>query len=303
MQFIIDFILLLGFALYSAVLSFLGYFITTHPERDMQGETVLITGAGGGLGSLMARNFAKRGCKLVLWDIADLTPLVEELQKEYNTTAFQFKVDLRSKESIYKTATEVQKVAGDVDILINNAGIVSGKSLLECTDQQIEMTFQVNSLALFWTTRAFLPAMKQKNHGQIVTIASAAGQNGTPKLVDYCSSKFAAVGFDEALRRELAKEKINVKTTCICPFYINTGMFLGAQSKFPSLLPILEPKYVSDRICQTVASGQPLLILPWFVSLAVLVKAVLPTVAADAAIDYYGVTESMDNFIGRKKEQ
>lgn len=74
--------------------------------------------------------------------------------------------------------------------------------------------------------------MYEKNHGHIVTIASCAGLFGTPSLCDYSASKFAAVGFDESLRNELLQIKKNgVKTTCVCPYYIDTGMFQGTSAK------------------------------------------------------------------------
>lgn len=83
------------------------------------------------------------------------------------------------------------------------------------------------------TTKAFLPAMLEMDHGHIVSIASMAGHVGIPKLVDYCASKFAAVGFDEALRFELEDMgAMGVYTTCICPFFIQaTGMFEDVNSR------------------------------------------------------------------------
>lgn len=108
--------------------------------------------------------------------------------------------------------------------MVNNAGIVSGKVLLDCTDEQILRTFDVNTLAHFWVTRflfvfvsilwssflnflqtvkSFLADMIMQDQGHIVTVASLAGLTGSDRLVDYCSSKFAAVGFDESLRTEL----------------------------------------------------------------------------------------------------
>lgn len=80
--------------------------------------------------------------------------------------------------------------------------------------------------------RAFLPSMITKNHGHIVSIASSAGLVGISNLTDYCSSKFAAVGFHESLQLELASlGKHGINTTLICPYIINTGMFDGAKSK------------------------------------------------------------------------
>lgn len=90
--------------------------------------------------------------------------------------------------------------------------------------------------------------------GHIVTVASMAGIVGVAGLADYCASKFGAVGFDESLRMELNGLKSNVKTTCICPFFIDTGMFEGVKSKYHFFLPILNEsrhKLYQFRLCYT----------------------------------------------------
>eukprot|EP00106_Octopus_bimaculoides_P018027 XP_014785469.1 PREDICTED: retinol dehydrogenase 10-B-like [Octopus bimaculoides] len=126
----------------------------------------------------------------------------------------------------------VKNEIGNVDILVNNAGIVTGKNLLDCTDQDIIKTMQVNVLAHFWTIKAFLPKMIERNSGHIVTISSTAGVIGVNKLTGYCASKFACVGLDEALRSELSSlKKDGVHMTLACPYYTNTGMFLGAKTR------------------------------------------------------------------------
>lgn len=118
-------------------------------------------------------------------------------------------------------------------MLFNNAGVVSGRALLDTPDHLIERSFSVNTLAHFWTVKAFLPTMLEKDHGHIVSIASMAGYVGIPKLIDYCASKFATVGFDEALRLELEMLGANgVHTTVICPYFIQaTGMFDDVNSR------------------------------------------------------------------------
>jgi len=112
----------------------------------------------------------------------------------------------------------------------------------------IEKTIAVNTISHHYTVREFLPGMLEKNKGHIVTIASIAGHFGVNGLADYCASKFGAVGFDESLRMELKSLKSNIKTTCICPFYINTGMFDGVKTRFSWILPILNEKWASWRI-------------------------------------------------------
>ncbi|GJQ79962.1 hypothetical protein Trydic_g9440 [Trypoxylus dichotomus] len=148
-----------------------------------------------------------------------------------------------------------------VSILINNAGVVSGYLLLDTPDHLIQRTFEVNAISHFWTTKAFLPKMIENSNGHIITIASMAGHTGTPKLVDYCSSKFAAVGFDEALRVELESLGVNgVKTTLVCPYFIqSTGMFNEVRSRFIRKLDSAE---VADRVVMGLLRNEIYVFIP-----------------------------------------
>ena len=94
----------------------------------------------------------------------------------------------------------------------------------------IERTIAVNTTSHLYLIKEFLPDMIKNKRGHIVSIASLAGLAGVPALSDYCASKFGAVGIDESIRLELKKQKLykHIRTTVICPFFINTGMFDGA---------------------------------------------------------------------------
>lgn len=247
----------------------------------------------------MARRIAAEGGRLILWDVNEsaLAAVARELEGQGRAVA-TYVCNLADRAAIRRTAAAVLARHGHVDILINNAGIVSGKPLLEISDDEIQRTFDVNTLALFWTTRAFLPKMKERNRGHIVTIASAAGIVGTARLTDYCSSKFAAVGFDDSLRLELDRLGLNIQTTVVCPFYISTGMFAGVKTRFPFLLPILEPDYAVDRIMQAIRNDRRRLIMPTFVY-AVYAARLLPVAVFDAMMRFFGVSKSMDEFTGR----
>ncbi|HEY2385439.1 MAG TPA: SDR family oxidoreductase [Candidatus Binatia bacterium] len=262
-------------------------------------STVLLTGAASGLGLLMARQMGAEGARLVLWDVnaAGLDSARAELQRSGVQVA-TYTCDLSDRDAIAATAARTLAEQGPVDILVNNAGIVSGKTLLDASDADIERTFAVNSLALFWTTRAFLPGMLARNRGHIVTIASAAGIVGTAKLVDYCASKHAAVGFDEALRLELRRERRPIVTTVVCPFYVSTGMFTGVRTRFSWLLPILEPAYAVKRILHGIRQNQRRIIMPRLVALTYLGR-LMPVAAFDALMEFLGVSRSMDEFRGR----
>lgn len=266
---------------------------------DFNAKNVLITGAASGIGRLMAEKIAAEGAHVILWDVNQegLDSLRADLQKQ-NRKVTTYTCNLTDRAAIYATAERVLQECGAVDVLINNAGIVSGKPLLEAADADIIRTFDVNTLALFWTTRAFLPTMIKRNSGHIVTLASAAGIVGTAKLIDYCSSKFAAVGYADALRIELARQKLNIQTLMVCPYYISTGMFEGVKTRFAFLLPILKPDYVATRIVNGIKTNRTRLVLPPFVLTSYLMR-VFPTAIFDGVMSMLGVSKSMDEFTGR----
>jgi all-trans-retinol dehydrogenase (NAD+) len=121
-------------------------------KKDVRDEIVLITGAGSGIGRLMAFRFASLiGSIVVCVDINKQAneATVNEIQSK-DQKAFSFTCDCSSKDDIYKIANEIKANVGDVTILINNAGIVSGKKYLQISDEMIEKTFAVNTLAHFW---------------------------------------------------------------------------------------------------------------------------------------------------------
>ncbi|CAG2218637.1 SDR16C5 [Mytilus edulis] len=268
--------------------------------KDVAGETVLVTGAGSGIGRLIALRFARLGCRLVLWDVNDKGN--EETAKQIKALGAYvktYKIDLSNRDDIYSVAAKTKEEAGDIDILVNNAGIVTGKKFLECSDNMIQKTFEVNTLAHFWTCKAFLPGMMERNHGHIVTIASSAGYLGVNGLSDYCASKFAAVGFDESMRFELEMMGKEVKTTVICPFYINTGMFDGAKTRWPFILPILEPEDTVNKIVDAVLCNQHIVMLPKSLYFFMALKGVLPCKVLSCVCYYFGVSNVMDNFRGK----
>jgi all-trans-retinol dehydrogenase (NAD+) len=223
----------------------------------LAGKRVLVTGGASGMGRGVAMECARRGADLVLWDI-DRERLAA-VAAEIGATGRSVRIDafsIADRAQVYRTARVVESEGGPIDVLVNSAGVVSGKAFLDLTDEDIERTFGVNTVALFWTCKAFLPGMVERNRGHVVTIASASSFVGVAKLTDYAASKWAAYGFDESLRVELKKRRSAVKTTVVCPYYVNTGMFTGVKSRFPLMLPILDEKYVVGRIVDAIESNR-----------------------------------------------
>ncbi|XP_035993713.1 epidermal retinol dehydrogenase 2 isoform X2 [Fundulus heteroclitus] len=154
------------------------------------------------------------------------------------------------------------------------------------------------------TYKAFLPAMIANNHGHLVSIASSAGLIGVNGLADYCASKFAAVGFAESVGLELqATGKDGIKTTIVCPYFINTGMFDGCQTKWPRLLPILNAENVAKKIIHAVLTDQVYLLLPKSMYFIAALKNFLPTKQGILLGQYLGAFNLMDTFRGRSKKQ
>jgi len=291
-------------AFYYTIESCVLYFIpASYCVKDVTGEKVLITGAGSGLGRGMSEKFASLGCDLILWDInPSANKETADICKKHGVKVWTYTCDLSKRLAVYATAKKVEEEVGDIDILINNAGIVTGRKLLDCPDEIIEATMNINCNAHFWTLKSFLPSMMARNHGHIVSIASMAGIGGLNGLADYCASKFAAVGLHESITMELdALGKDGVHTTLVCPGFINTGMFDGVGVKWNWAFPLLEPEYVVNTIVTGVLTNENLIMMPFTLRLIAAVKFWLPYKALAVIGRYSGYTSSMDNFRGRQK--
>jgi all-trans-retinol dehydrogenase (NAD+) len=266
----------------------------------LEGATVLVTGAASGLGRLLAHRAAEAGAALVLWDInrSGIERVAAEMPARGVASPVPMAVDLTDRAAVYRAAADLESAARPVDILINNAGIVSGRPLLDTPDEAIEATFAVNTLALYWTAKAFLPGMMRRRHGHIVTIASAAGLVGVARQADYAASKHAAVGFNESLRNELRRAAPGVQTTVVCPYYIDTGMFEGVKTRFPLLLPILKESAVADRVIRAIRRDERQVIMPPFIKMLPVAR-LLPASLFDRLVDFFGINAGMDQFKGR----
>ncbi|CAK1555674.1 unnamed protein product [Leptosia nina] len=246
------------------------------PMKSLKGDVVLVTGGGGGVGRQLAVKLARIGAKVVVWDINEdaLRNTCSALRDEGYEVA-SYAVDLADRDAVYKTAERVKKEIGKVDVLINNAGVVFGETLLELNDKAIETTYKVNILSHYWTVKAFLPDMIETEKGHIVTVGSVAGLLGTYRCTDYSATKFATVGFHESLFTELrAHGHSTIHATLVCPSYINTGMFDGVT---PRLVPMLEPDYVAETMIDSIRKNEVNCIMPGSVRYLLPLKCLLPS--------------------------
>ncbi|XP_008567806.1 PREDICTED: 17-beta-hydroxysteroid dehydrogenase 13 [Galeopterus variegatus] len=268
MNIVLDILLLLITIVYSYLESLVKFFIP-QKRKSVAGEIVLITGAGHGIGRLTAYEFAKRKSRLVLWDINKHS--VEETAAEcrkLGVTARAFVVDCSNREEIYSSVNQVKKEVGDVTIVVNNAGTIYPADLLSTRDEEIIKTFEVNILGHFWITKALLPSMMKRNHGHIVTVASVCGHEVIPYLIPYCSSKFAAVGFHRALTSELqALGKTGIKTSCLCPVFVNTGFTKNPSTR---LWPVLETDEVARSLIDGILTNKKMIFVPSYINISLI---------------------------------
>lgn len=278
-------------------------FFVPPPRKSVFGEIVLITGAGSGIGRQLAREFAKLGAELVLWDINETSnaETARQLREEFHAKCSPYTVDVGDKSQIERTAQRVKTEVGEVNILINNAGVVSGKKFINTPDVLVERTFDVNLLAHFWTVKCFLPSMLKNNHGHIVNIASSTGLVGLNRLTDYSASKFGVVGFTEVLNYEIIFSGYRgVHTTLVCSSYVKTGMFAGCKMRFPWLLPALEVENTTNRIMQGILTNQYIICIPKLIYFLSYLKVILPVDAFLEVVKFFGAATFMDTYVGKE---
>lgn len=209
-----------------------------------------------------------------------------------------FHCDLADKSSILKASSAVRASLGHPTVLINNAGCARGKTILDSTENDIRLTFNVNALSHYFLAQQFLPHMIEKNHGMVVTVASLAGYLTAPSMVDYSSSKAAALAFHEGLTAELTTryKADKVRTVVMCQGYTRTALFEGFAGNS------LYPETVAEEIVKAVLNGRSAhLVLPessW---------GIVPKVRAWPVWMQYGLRKGLKNLMnswkGRQVDQ
>ncbi|MCK9203444.1 MAG: SDR family oxidoreductase [Bacteroidales bacterium] len=262
--------------------------------------TVLVTGGASGIGRLMGDMCLNNGAKqLVIWDI-NKDKLIETTRelRALHYTVHPFVVDVSDLGAIKLTADKVKSEVGPVDILINNAGIITGnQEFSQFSHEAVDRTMTINTNALMHITLEFLPDMIKNGKGHIVNISSAAGMLSNPGMSVYCASKWAVFGWSESIRIELEKKKTRVHVTTVNPSYINTGMFAGV--KVNPALPLLKAEKLAAKVVRGIKSNRIFVRSPFMVKMLPFTKGALPVRCFDLIVGkWLGVYKSMDGFTG-----
>lgn len=267
-------------------------------------KRVLITGGASGIGRIMGALAREKGAAaLVIWDInqANIDNTLSELSTKGKV--FGYRVDISDEQAVIAAAQRVKTEIGEVDILINCAGIITGnKTFDKCSSEDINRTLSINTVAPMVVTMQFLPDMIARNSGHICNISSAGGLISNPRMSIYAASKWAVIGWSDSVRIELEQMGSSVKVTTIAPYYIKTGMFDGVRSP---IVPLMKPEYAARQIIRSIERNKRVRVItkliPFPYHFVRLMQGILPTKVFDWFFgEVFGIYHSMDNFTGRR---
>lgn len=213
--------------------------------QNIEGKIALITGAGRGIGRATAIAFAKEGIHvgLVGRTPENLERVAGEL-KEYGVKVATAPADVADLESITAAVESVRKALGPIDILVNNAGISKFGSFMELTPEEWTNIINVNVNGLYYTTRAVLPEMLERETGDIINISSTAGQKGGPVTSAYSASKAAVIGLSESLMMEVRKK--NIRVTTLTPSTVATDMAVELNLTDGNPEKVMQPEDMAE---------------------------------------------------------
>lgn len=200
--------------------------MSTTAEGKLTGQVALITGASSGIGRAIARSFLSEGADLVVVARRSerLEALAEEAQKSGRRCAIVIG-DVREEETAVRAVQTALQEFGQLNILVNNVGRATYGNLVETGADDYDSMMDTNMRSTFVFTRHVVPVLLAKGKGTIITIASIAGVMGFAGEAVYCATKFAQVGFTQALDRELRPH--GIKVGVVCPGGVKTEFAIG----------------------------------------------------------------------------
>lgn len=244
-------------------------------------KTVLLTGASGGIGKVIAQTLAHKGARLILVgrDESRLLDIGYTLAKRNSASHRVIAVDITDEGDRKKLLAFCEQVPGGIDVLINNAGLNEFGFFSDMDPQKIERMIMTNLLAPIYLCHMLLPLLRQSDRGQILNMGSTFGSIGYPGFVGYSASKFALRGFSEALRREFADSPLEVHY--LAPRATRTDINSDAICSMNKELGIAmdDPQVVAESVLKLLSGkGRGDAYIGWPEKLFVKINSLLPKI-------------------------
>ncbi len=210
----------------------------------LKGQTAIVTGGGRGIGRAICLMLAKEGADIVIAartekEIRETARLVENEGRK----SLAVSTDIRKEEEVVNMISQTVNAFGRIDILVNDAGVAYRKHLVDTSTEEYDRIMDTNVKGMFFCTKYALPYLLKRGEGRIVNISSGAGKHGIPKLSIYCASKFAVIGFTEALAYEVGG---GLQVYAVCPASVDTRMYRSLHSDEP----VLKPEDVARKVLE-----------------------------------------------------
>jgi meso-butanediol dehydrogenase/(S,S)-butanediol dehydrogenase/diacetyl reductase len=219
---------------------------------DLKGKCAIVTGGATGIGFAIARLFHEAGLRVAIADLNEAGAI--DAAKKLGSQHIGVAIDVRDRASVTAAFEKVIAAFGGYDVLAANAGVSSMKLVVDLEDADWDFNFDVNAKGIFLTNQAAVKHfIATGRKGVIVNTASLAGKWGAPWLAHYSASKFAVVGFTQALAREMAEHGIRVN--CVCPGFVKTGM-QSREVEWEATLRRMTPKAVIDEYVSLTPLGR-----------------------------------------------
>ncbi len=227
--------------------------------KSFKDKVAAITGAGSGIGQATALALAKQGCHLALSDVnqAGLDETADWLSS-YPVKVSTHQLDVSVREAVYGYAEDVVSEHGQVNIIMNNAGVGLGETVENMSYENFEWLMNINFWGVVYGTKAFLPYIKRTGDGHIINISSVFGIIGVPTQSAYNSAKFAVRGFTESLREELDIERCGVSASSVHPGGVKTNIARNSRLGDLGEMSIGSKDEISDlfeKIAMTTPDG------------------------------------------------